>query len=154
MIGLIEIGIESLKEVIMALTKKSRTKNIQKQQLIREIRNNLKILNHRGKREVNVSALIESLSNQAISEAYKSGFNFNKLSKGEIPKKIIYNPRCSKYTGWDCKKMIRGIDAKISELKQLPVLYKDFETANINITLRLSNLYHQLTLLAIFIKED
>ena len=148
-------GLDAIKETVQFLTQKSRTSNITKRLILREIRDNLKLLSHTSKDGVNHLGIIKELSNQAFTRAFEEGFNFKNLKKGKLPTSVVTNlnqKRAEKYIGWDTEQLIMSIEGKINELKKLPRIYKHINTAPLNLNLRLSNLFLQLRLLALFIK--
>jgi hypothetical protein len=138
------------------LTQHSRGSNVLKSLLIRELRDNLKRLEHRNRADVNRKALIEKLENQNILRAISEGFQFNKLAKDQQIDDGIVNkiPQSIKYKNWDCNQFITSIDEKITSLKDLPGLYSDLENAPINLTLRLNNLHLQCLLVTLLIKKS
>lgn len=155
MAAYLELGIESLKDLFNYLSNKSKGKDILMNELMREIRDNIKLLEHRNSDGVNASAIIERLSNSAIIEAYKQNFSFNKLAhKKKLDAKLALNKSQIKYAGWDAEKFIYSIEGKIKDIKNLPLLYTDLKSAPINLQVRLDNLFYQLVLLTLFIKDS
>ena len=78
---LIGQGITTVKDLIVYLTSKSSSKNIVKNALLREIRDNLKLLSHRDRENLDLKQLISLLSTKAMSDAYQANFSFAKISK-------------------------------------------------------------------------
>lgn len=155
MADFIELGIGSFKDLFNYLTTQTKSKDVIQNNVMRELRDNIKLLEHRSVEGVNTTALIENLSFLAVEEAYKSNFNFNKLThKKTLPKELILNKRQEKYVGWDAKKFIYSIEGKIKDLKNLPKLFADVLKAPVNLTLRFDNLFFQMILLTIFIKQS
>ncbi len=125
------------------LTDKSKSKSSAGKLLLREIRDNLKRLEHRNRKGVNRSKLIEMLSNEQYLKAVSANFNIRRLAKGNrIDSKVIRDiPSARKYLDWDLDQLLNSIDGKIVGLKELPGLYDSLETAPVNLTSRLNNLY-------------
>lgn len=149
-------GLDAIKDTIQFLTQKSRTKDITKSLLLREIRDNLKLLSHASRDGVNHLGIINELSNYASTRAFEGGFKFKNLRKGTLTTSVVAKltqKRGEKYIGWDTEQLVMSIEGKINELKKLPNIYKKIDTAPLNLNLRLSNLFFQLRLLALFIKE-
>lgn len=149
-------GIDAIKDIVEFLTQKSRTSNITKRLILREIRDNLKLLSHASRDGVNHLGLIKELSNTALIQAFEEGFKFKNLRKGKLPATLVTKlnqKRGEKYIGWDAEQLVMSIEGKVNELKKLPKIYRNMETAPLNLTLRLSNLFLQLRLLALFIKS-
>lgn len=147
---------QSLSSFYEFLTKKSKTTNIHKRLIYRELRDNLKRLNHRKKRNVQLKALILSLSNDAVSAALKSNFSMNSLANNKnfvVEESIIIQKRNARYLGWDCTKLIDSIDGKITELKNIATYYKDLDDSSNNVYLKLSNLYFQILLLVLLMNK-
>ncbi|MCK4677767.1 MAG: hypothetical protein KAT48_06525 [Bacteroidales bacterium] len=149
-------GTEVVKFLIKYLTTaSSNTQNPYKRDVLREIRENIKVLSHR-ERKIDMDLLIKDLSNNAIMEAYTNGYNFNKLKRGrpkQIPQELTAAEKNNLYFGWDCKRMIDGIDNKISDLHRLRRLHDDVDIVeDINLTARFNNLNYQLVLLVRFLQ--
>lgn len=136
------------------LSKKTKVKNVTRRLLIRELRNNLKRLEYRNNRGINRLILIERLENVSIVMAIESGFNFNSIApKQKIDSSIIsLIKQANRYEGWDAERIISSIDEKIISLKEAVELYSDINTAPINLTSRLNNLYILMVLLSVMIK--
>ncbi|MFN0274637.1 MAG: hypothetical protein ACKVPJ_02735 [Chitinophagales bacterium] len=150
----IDFGVGSIKELFTYLTNKSKGKDIIANDLLRELRDNIKLLEHRNSEGVNFAALIENLSSANIEAAYKANFNFNKLTdKKTLTEKIILHKKQLKYVGWDAKKFIYSIEGKIKDIKNLPKLFSDLSKAPINLSVRFDNLFYQMVLLTIFIRK-
>jgi len=151
----VQLGVNSIKDLFTWLTERSKSKDIIKNDLLREFRDNLKLLEHRDKEQVNLLALIDKVRLSSIENAYLKNYNFNKLSEGKkLTSATLLNKRQEKYVGWDVKRFIYSIEGKIKDLKNLPVLYTDLQSAPINMNVRLDNLYYQLLLLVIFISTS
>jgi len=149
----LKTGIGPLKDLLTFLNKESKTSDIVKKQLIRELRNNLNIFNNGYKNEVSADVIIDLLSNDAYKEAIKNNFRFKKLKPGKIEPYHIYDERNRRYEGWDAEKLIDKIDEKIEELKNIKKMNgNSVEKVKNNISLMLSNLYYRMKLLADFIK--
>lgn len=142
-----------LTAVLPELTKKSRSTNIHKRLIIRELRNNLMVFRVAAKSHLSSDEIVLRLENNAIKNALNDNFNFNKLKRGKIPAKIIYNDRNNKYMNWDCELLVDKIDEKIEELKLMLEINKSLENLDKgNVSLMLSNLFYRMKLLADFIR--
>ena len=142
-------------ELYNFLNQKAKVRNITKRKLIREIRNNIKRLEHRNNKGVSKFLLIQKLENTCILNAIEEGFDFNKLAPRQKidDKTILYIESAKRYRKWDADKILGSIDEKIVALKELEGLYEDVNLAPINVTTRLNNLYVLLILLAVLIKN-
>jgi len=146
-------GIGPLKDILTFLNKESKTSDVLKKQVIRELRNNLNIFHNGYLNEVSANTLIDMLENEAIKEAIKNNFKFKKLKAGAIEPYHVFDDRNKKYIGWDAEKLIDKIDEKIEELKIIKKMNNgSVEKTNNNVSLMLSNLYYRMKLLADFIK--
>lgn len=151
----LKTGIGPLKDLLTFLTKESKTGDILKKQLIRELRDNLNIFNNGFRNEVSADVIIDLLSNDSIKEAIKNNFKFKKLKPGWIEPYHIYDERNKRYEGWDAEKLMDKIDEKIEELKNIKKMNKgSVENVKNNISLMMSNLYYRMKLLADFIRSD
>lgn len=149
----LKTGIGPLKDLITFLNKESKTSDVIKRQVLRELRDNLNIFQNGFRNEVDADTMIGMLSNDAIKEALKNNFRFKKLKAGTIEPYHIYDERNRRYQGWDAEKLIDKIDEKIEELKNIQKMNKgSVLKAKNNIGLMLSNLYFRMKLLADFIK--
>ncbi len=149
----LKTGIGPLKDLLTFLNKESKTSDVLKKQLIRELRNNLNIFHNGYLNEVSANTLIDMLENEAIKEAIKNNFKFKKLKAGTIEPYHVFDDRNKKYIGWDAEKLIDKIDEKIEELKIIKKMNNgSVEKTNNNVSLMLSNLYYRMKLLADFIK--
>ena len=149
----LKTGIGPLKDLLTFLNKESKTSDVLKKQVIRELRNNLNIFHNAYLNNVSPDVMIELLSNDAIKEAIKDNFKFRKLKPGKIEPYHVADDRNKKYIGWDVEKIIDKIDEKIEELKIIKEMNgNSVEKVKNNISLMLSNLYYRMKLLADFIK--
>jgi hypothetical protein len=149
----LKTGIGPLKDLLTFLNKESKTSDVLKKQVIRELRNNLNIFHNGFLNEVSANTLIDMLENDAIKEAIKNNFKFKKLKAGAIEPYHVFDDRNKKYIGWDAEKLVDKIDEKIEELKIIKKMNNDsVEKTNNNVSLMLSNLYYRMKLLADFIK--
>jgi hypothetical protein len=150
----LKTGIGPLKDLISFLNKESRTADVLKKQLIRELRNNLNIFHNAYLNNVSPDVMIDLLSNEAIKEAIKNNFKFKKLKAGNIKPDHVFDDRNKKYIGWDAERVVDKIDEKIEELKNIKKMNNgSVGKAKNNISLMLSNLYYRMKLLADFIKH-
>ena len=149
----LKTAIGPLKDLLNFLKQESKTSDILKKQLIRELRNNLNIFNNGYRNEVSADVIIDLLTNDAIKEAIKNNFKFKKLRAGNITFYHIFDERNRRYQGWDAEKLIDKIDEKIEELKDIKKMNKGTVTnAKNDIPQMLSNLFYRMKLLADFIK--
>ncbi len=120
-----------------------------------ELRNNLNVFKNGFLNEVPYDTMIDLLCNDAIQQAIRVNFQFNKLKAGCIEASHIYDDRNRKYSGWTAEKLIDKIDEKIVELKNIKKMNNGSvrEVKN-NISLMMSNLYYRMKLLADFIKAE
>jgi hypothetical protein len=148
-------GIGPLKDLLTFLNKESKTSDIVKKQVIRELRNNLNIFHNAYLNNVSQDIMIDMLSNEAIKDAIKQNFKFKKLKPGRIEPYHVYDERNKKYTGWEAERLVDKIDEKIEELKNIKKMNgNSVEKARNNVSLMLSNLYYRMKLLADFILSD
>jgi hypothetical protein len=149
----LKAGIGPLKDLLTFLNKESKTSDVLKKQLIRELRNNLNIFHNGFLNNVSADTIIDLLDNDAIKEAIKNNFKFKKLKAGTIEPYHVFDDRNKKYIGWDAEKLVDKIDEKIEELKIIKKMNNgSVEKTNNNVSLMLSNLYYRMKLLADFIK--
>lgn len=149
----LKTGIGPLKDLLIFLNKESKTNDVQKKQVIRELRNNLNVFQNAYINNVSPDAIIELLKNEAIKEAIRNNFRFRKLKPGTIEPYHVSDDRNKKYIGWDAEKLIDKIDEKVEELKIIKKMNNNsVGKVKNNISLMLSNLYYRMKLLAEFIK--
>jgi hypothetical protein len=149
----LKTGIGPLKDLLTFLNKESKTSDVLKKQVIRELRNNLNIFHNGFLNNVSADTMIDLLDNDAIKEAIKNNFKFKKLKAGTIEPYHVFDDRNKKYIGWDAEKLVDKIDEKIEELKIIKKMNNgSVEKTNNNVSLMLSNLYYRMKLLADFIK--
>ena len=151
--GLGAIG--EFRNILTSLTAKSKSTNVHKKLIIRELRDNLRKYESVFKNNLSVDLLIDNLDNEAVENAIQDNFDFKKLKRGEIPEKLIREPRNKKYAGWTAETLIDKIDEKIEELKNLKRLNKGtvLDLRHSNTHLMLSNLFYRMKLLARFIND-
>ena len=149
----LKTGVGPLKDLITFLNKESKTNDVLKKQLIRELRDNLNIFSNAYKNNKSPDVMIDLLSNEAIKEAIKNNFKFRKLKTGTIETQHVFDERNKKYIGWNAEKLIDKIDEKIEELKNIKKMDGgSVEKVKNNISLMLSNLYYRMKLLADFLR--
>ena len=149
----LKTGIGPLKDLLTFLNKESKTSDVLKKQVIRELRNNLNIFHNGFLNNVSADTIIDLLDNDAIKEAIKNNFKFKKLKPGCIEPYHVFDDRNKKYIGWDAEKLVDKIDEKIEELKIIKKMNNgSIKKTNNNVSLMLSNLYYRMKLLADFIK--
>jgi len=146
-------GMGPLKDLLTFLNKESKTNDVLKKQVIRELRDNLNIFSNAFKNNNSPDVMIDLLSNEAIKEAIKNNFRFKKLKAGCIEPYHVFDERNKKYIGWEAEKLVDKIDEKIVELKNIKKMNgNSVEKVQNNISLMLSNLYYRMKLLADFLK--
>ena len=146
-------GIGPLKDLLTFLNKESRTNDVIKKQVLRELRNNLNIFHNGFLNNISADVMIDMLGNAMIQEAIKNNFKFKKLKAGAIEPYHVFDDRNKKYTGWDAEKLVDKIDEKIEELKNIKKMNgNSVKEVKNNIALMLSNLYYRMKLLADFLK--
>ena len=149
----LKTGIAPLKDLLTFLNNESKTSDVIKKQVIRELRNNLNIFHNAFLNEVKPDVMIDLLSNEAIKEAIKNNFKFKKIKAGDIEPYHVFDDRNKKYIGWDAERLIDKIDEKIEELRNIKKMNGgSVEKVKNNLSLMLSNLYYRMKLLADFIK--
>lgn len=149
----LKTGIGPLKDLITFLNKESKTNDMLKKQIIRELRNNLNIFHNAYLNNISSDVMIDMLGNDAIKEAIKNNFKFKKLKAGTIEPRHIYDERNRKYEKWTAERLTDKIDEKIEELKNIKKMNgNSVKEVKNNITLMLSNLYYRMKLLADFIQ--
>ena len=149
----LKTGIGPLKDLVTFLNKESKTNDVLKRQVIRELRDNLNIFSNAYKNNNPPDVMIDLLSNEAIKDAIKNNFKFKKIKAGTIEPYHVFDERNKKYIGWDAEKLTDKIDEKIQELKNIKKMNgNSVEKVKNNISLMLSNLYYRMKLLADFIK--
>lgn len=148
-------GIGPLKDLLAYLGQESKTNDVLKRQLLRELRNNLNIFQNAFLNKVSADVVIDMLSNQAITDAIKANFKFRKLKAGTIEPYHIRDDRNRRYAGWDTARLVDKIDEKIEELKNIKKMNGNTTSGTRNNTaLMLSNLFYRMKLLADFIRSD
>ena len=153
MFDFITPALSVLKELIPFLSKESKTVNITKSLLLRELRDNFKVLMYAHEKNADIRLVIDQLSNTAIKEAIKGGFDFNKVKKGKITAKHVFDERNKKYIGWTCARLFDKLDEKIEELRTIKKLYPNIEDSKRNVSVMVANLYFRMRLLADFIRQ-
>jgi hypothetical protein len=150
----LKTGIGPLKDLLTFLNKESRTNDVLKKQVIRELRNNLNIFHNAFLNNVSADVMIDMLTNDSIKDGIKNNFKFRKLKAGNIEPYHVFDERNRKYTGWNAEKLTDKIDEKIEELKNIKKMNgNSVEKVKNNISLMLSNLYYRMKLLADFIQS-
>lgn len=148
----INSAINPLRDLISFLHKKTETNDVQKRQIIRELRNNLMVFENAFINNIPADTVIDNLSNESIREAIKVNFHFDKIKPGKISAEHILDERNKKYNGWTAGRLLDKIDEKIEELKTIKRLNTSAGKAKNNVSLMLSNLYFRMKLLADFIR--
>src|ERR1700722_1251668 len=146
---LLNASISPLKDLIGFLQKKSKTNDVQKKQLIMELRNNLNVFRNGFLNNTPYDNMIDLLSNDAIQQAVKENFSFKKLKAGVIEAPHVYDDRNKKYIGWNAERITDKIDEKIVELKNLKKMNGgSLRETKSNMSLMMSNLYFRMNVLA------
>jgi conjugal transfer/entry exclusion protein len=149
----LKTGIGPLKDLLTFLNKESKTSDVVKKQVIRELRNNLNIFHNGFRNTVSPDIIIDMLSNDAIKEAIRNNFKFRKLKAGRIEPYHILDERNRRYQGWEAEKLVDKIDEKIEELKNIKKMNGGSVAKAKNDTQKmLVNLFYRMKLLADFIK--
>ncbi len=144
-----------LKELLAFLYKKAKTNDVNKKQVIMELRDNLNVFKNGFFNQSPNDTMIDLLSRDAIQAAIRENFTFKKLRHGTINTAIIYDDRNKKYAGWTAEKLVDKIDEKIVELKNIKKMNNNsVKDVRNNISLMMSNLYFRMKLLADFIKSE
>jgi hypothetical protein len=152
---LLNAGISPLKDLIGFLQQKSKTNDIQKKQLIMELRNNLNVFSNGFLNNTPYDNIVDLLSNEAIQQAVKENFSFKKLKAGTIEPYHVSDDRNKKYIGWTAERITDKIDEKIVELKNIKKMNNgSLKEVKNNIGLMMSNLYFRMKLLADFIMSE
>jgi len=150
----LKTGIGPLKDLVTFLNKESKTNDVLKKQVIRELRDNLNIFSNAYKNNNPPDVMIDLLSNEAIKEAIRNNFKFKRIKTGVIEPYHVFDERNKKYIGWDAERLVDKIDEKIQELKNIKKMNgNSVEKVRNNISLMLSNLYYRMKLLADFIQS-
>jgi hypothetical protein len=151
----LKTGIGPLKDLLTFLNKESRTNDVLKKQIIRELRNNLNIFHNAYLNNISPDVMIDMLSNEAIKEGIKNNFKFKKLKAGRIEPYHVFDDRNKKYIGWESEKLTDKIDEKIEEVKNIKKMNGgSVGKVNNNISLMLGNIYYRMKLLADFIQSS
>ena len=141
-----------LQQLISFLQKASKTNDVVKKQVIIELRDNLNLFKEAYEQTATYDNLIDLLSNDAYRNAIKENFSFKKIRNGKIENRHIKDERNSRYLGWTSEKLLDKIDEKIQALKNLKKLNSgSVEKINSKVTLKISNLYFRMKLMADFI---
>jgi hypothetical protein len=148
-------GIAPLKDLLAFLYKKSKTNDVNKKQVIIELRDNLNVFKNGFLNQSPYDTIIDLLSREAVQSAIRENFSFKKLRAGTIRASVIYDDRNKKYEGWSAEKLVDKIDEKIVELKNIKKMNQgSVKDVKNNITLMMSNLYFRMKLLADFIQSE
>jgi hypothetical protein len=151
----INASISPLKDLIAFLQKKTKTNDVQKKQLIMELRNNLNVFRNGFLNNTSYNNMTDLLSNDAIQQAVRENFSFKKLKGGKIEARHVSDDRNKKYIGWNAERLTDKIDEKIVELKNLKKMNEGtLQHVKNNISLMMSNLYFRMKLLADFIMSE
>jgi hypothetical protein len=148
-------SIAPLKDLLAFLYKKSKTNDVNKKQVIIELRDNLNVFKNGFFNQSPYDMMIDLLSRDAIQSAIGENFSFKKLRHGTIHISMIFEERNKKYAGWTAEKLVDKIDEKIVELKNIKKMNRDsVKDVRNNISLMMSNLYFRMKLLADFIQSE
>ncbi|WP_336518093.1 hypothetical protein [Pollutibacter soli] len=143
-----------LQQLIGFLHKESKSSDVTGKQVLMELRDNLNLYKEAYENTGTYDNLIDLLSNEAYRTAIKENFPFKKIKAGKIQKIHIRDERNLRYLGWTTEKLMDKIDEKIQSLKNLKKLNNgSVEKISPKVTLKLSNLYFRMKLMAEFIYE-
>ncbi len=93
-------GVGGLKDILKFLAERSRSKDVLKNALLREMRDNLQLLSHRNNDTIDIKALISKLSALAIADAFKQNYLYKKLANNKkVTHSLILNDRQKRYIG-------------------------------------------------------
>ncbi len=144
--------VSPLQSLIGFLQKQSKTNDVQKKQVIMELRDNLNLFKEAYENPITYDKLIDLLSNDAYRNAVKENFNFKKIKSGHIKKLHIKDERNMRYINWTAEKLMDKIDEKIQALKNVKKLNGGkLEKDSQRVSLKISNLYFRMKLMADFI---
>ena len=126
----------------------SKTKDL----LLRELKLNIKSFEDAYRSKMDFDRMTDLLSNHQIRMAREAGFSFNSIKRGNIQPVHIKDDRNKRYINKDCDWLFKNVDEKIEELIRLKKYHTTLEgQAHLNISLKFSNLFFKLRLLADFI---
>ena len=77
--------VSPLQSLIGFLQKQSKTNDVQKKQVIMELRDNLNLFREAYEKPITYDRLVDLLSNDAYRNAVKENFNFKKIKPGAYP---------------------------------------------------------------------
>lgn len=141
-----------LQQLIGFLHKESKSSDVTRKQVLMELRDNLNLYKEAYENTGTYDNLIDLLSNEAYRTAIRENFAFKKIKPGKIQKTHIRDERNLRYLGWTTEKLLDKIDEKIQALKNLKKLNNgSVEKISPRVTLKLSNLYFRMKLMAEFI---
>ena len=144
--------VSPLQSLIGFLQKQSKTNDVQKKQVIMELRDNLNLFKEAYENPISYDRLVDLLSNDAYRNAVKENFNFKKIKSGNIKKLHIKDERNMRYIDWTAEKLMDKIDEKIQALKNVKKLNGGkLEKDSQRVSLKISNLYFRMKLMADFI---
>lgn len=145
--------VKELPELVSNLGGLIKNNRALKDQLIRELKLNLKAFETAQKgKAINYDKLLSLLKNEQIQIARQQRFTFNSIKNGTIGSHHIYNDRNKKYEGKTCEWLFKNIDEKIEDLRIQREYHGSLhQIENSNLPLQFSNLFYKLKLLADFI---
>lgn len=153
MFDFINPTISVLKELIPFLNERAKSQKSTEKMLLIELHDNLFALKQAHENGADIKAVIKKLSNQQINRAIEKAFDFKKIKPGTVQAVLINDERNKRYAGWTCEQLFEKINDKIRELKMIPELFPDFDDKHKGLTLKISNLYFRMKLLAEFIRQ-
>lgn len=147
--------VKELPELVLNLGELVKNNRALKDQLIRELKLNLKAFETAQKgKTIQYDKLLSLLKNEQIQIARKQRFAFNTIKSGEVSLKHIHNDRNKKYVGKTCAWLFKNIDEKIEDLRIQQHYHGSLsQIENSKIPLQFSNLLYKLKLLADFIVD-
>lgn len=147
--------VESGFDIYKFLNQRANSKDVIRRVIYRELRNNIQRLEHRNRKNADKYIIIQKLENTGIVQAINAGFSFNKLApRQRVDEQLISRlPSANRYRSWDAEKLVLSIDEKIVALKDLFDLYHGDSKSDVNLTLRLNNLFILCIALTLLIKR-
>lgn len=151
----LKAGLGPLEKLIGFLQARSKTNDVQKREMLRELQHNLNVFKNAYLNQFPDDTIINHLSNEALKAGIRANFSFSKLKTGKLEPYHIKDDRNKRYLGWTLDQLFDKIDEKIEEVKTLQKMNGGtVNNLKNNTGLLLSNLYFRLKLVADFIQSD
>jgi hypothetical protein len=111
--------------------------------IVRELRNNILLLDKRDVGNVDIKHLIDRLSNKEIVDGIRENYNLNRLSMlwSVVHPTMVFRPYDKDYVNWKMSRVMESIDEKIEDLQQISAIDKDIDNSSFNLTAKLNNLF-------------